>query len=90
MKSSKRDLERGARMWREDDVSKRYARKPPLDDPRQDRFDKADAALMEARKECERTWTIWHDACERLRRIERERNQAWAAIISDFKMKVSG
>lgn len=47
----------------------------------QDRFDKASIALGKAREEVGRTYSIWLDACERLKRIEAERDAAWGDLI---------
>jgi hypothetical protein len=50
---------------------------------RQDRFDKADAAFNDACAEVNRTYEAWTDACERLKRIGRERLDAWGDLVAN-------
>lgn len=51
----------------------------------QDRWEKAEAAAKVASEECARTYAIWKDACERLRRIEVERAEAWSELMDTIR-----
>lgn len=55
-----------------------------------DRFNKAEAAAREANAEVKKAYGIWFDACERLKRIERERYDAWCDLVAPVGEKRDG